>query len=71
VREVRGEEEDSCGGGCDGGGGVGGYKEVEIPNEVMGVWGAQRDNVCGIRFTYALWLAVKLVRPRMAIEYPA
>ena len=77
----------------------GGYKEVEIPNEVTGVRGAQnyvadqsllrtghmkefvrvykrrpeRDNVCSICFThaYALWLAVKLVRPRMAIEYPA
>jgi hypothetical protein len=37
VREVRGEEEDGCGGGRDGGGGAGGYNEVEIPNEVMGV----------------------------------
>ena len=47
MREVRGEEEDSCGGGCDGGGGAGGYKEVEIPNEVMGVRGAQNGQRAG------------------------
>ena len=36
MREVRGEEEDGCGGGRGGGRGVGGYNEVEIPNEVTG-----------------------------------
>jgi hypothetical protein len=36
VREVRGEEEDGCGGGRDGGRGAGGDNEVEIPNEVTG-----------------------------------
>jgi hypothetical protein len=36
VREVRGEEEDGCGGGRDGGRGAGGDNEVEIqiPNKV-------------------------------------
>jgi hypothetical protein len=40
VREVRGEEEDGCGVGHDGGRGVGGDNEVEILNEVTGGWGA-------------------------------
>jgi hypothetical protein len=34
VREVRGEEEDGCGGGRDGGRGGGGDNKVEVPNEV-------------------------------------
>jgi hypothetical protein len=36
VREVRGEEEDDCGGGRDGGRVAGDDNEVEIPNEVTG-----------------------------------
>ena len=36
VREVRGEEEDGCGGGRDGGQGAGDNNEVKIPNEVTG-----------------------------------
>jgi hypothetical protein len=36
VREVRGEEEDSCGSGRNGGWGAGGDNKVEIPNEVTG-----------------------------------
>ena len=39
MREVRGEEEEGCGGGCDGGGGAGGYNEVEISSEVTGYRG--------------------------------
>jgi len=41
VREVRGEEEDGCGGSRDRGRGAGGDNEVEIPNEVMGGQGAR------------------------------
>ena len=36
VREVRGEEEDGCGGGRDGGQGAGDNNEVKILNEVTG-----------------------------------
>ena len=36
MREVRGEEEDGCGGGRDGGQGAGDNNEVKILNEVMG-----------------------------------
>ena len=36
VREVRGEEEDGCGGGRDGGQGAGDNNEVKIPKEVTG-----------------------------------
>ena len=36
VREVRGEEEDGCGGGRDGGQGAGDNKEVKILKEVTG-----------------------------------
>jgi hypothetical protein len=39
VTELRGEEEDGCGGGRDGGGGAGGYNEVEISNDVTGYGG--------------------------------
>jgi hypothetical protein len=47
VREVRGEEEDGCDGGRDGGQGAGGYNEVEIPNEVMGGRGARNRHRAG------------------------
>ena len=40
MREVRGEEEDGCGGGRNGGRGAGGDNEVEIPNEGTGGRGA-------------------------------
>ena len=36
MREVRGEEEDGCGGSCDGGQGAGDNNEVMIPKEVTG-----------------------------------
>jgi len=42
VREVRGEEEDGCDGGRNGGRGAGGDNEVEIPNEVTGGRGAHK-----------------------------
>ena len=41
MREVRGEEEDGCGGGRDGERGAGGNNEVEIPNKVTGGRGAR------------------------------
>ena len=42
VREVRGEEEDGCGGGRDGGRGAGGDNRVKVPNEVT--WGRGARN---------------------------
>ena len=47
MREVRGEEEDGCGGGRDGGRGAGGDNEVEIPNEVTGGRGARNRRRAG------------------------
>ena len=47
VREVRGEEEDSCGGGRHGGRGAGGYNEVKIPNEVTGRQGVRNRRRAG------------------------
>ncbi len=47
MREVRGEEEDGCGGGRDGGRGAGGDNEVEIPNEVRGGQGARNRHRAG------------------------
>jgi len=47
VREVRGEEEDGCGGGRDGGRGAEGDNEVEIPNEVTGGRGARNRRRAG------------------------
>jgi hypothetical protein len=46
VREVRGEEEDGCGG-RDGGRGTGDDNEVEIPNEVTGGRGARNCRRAG------------------------
>ena len=43
MREVRGEEEDGCGGSRDGGQGAGDKNEVKILNEVMGGRGAAID----------------------------
>ena len=47
MREVRGEEEDGCGGGRDGGRGAGGDNEVEVPNEVTGGRGARNRRRAG------------------------
>ncbi len=47
MREVRGEEEDGCGGGGNGGRGAGGDNEVKIPNEVTGGWGARNCRRAG------------------------
>ena len=43
MREVRGEEEDGCGGSGDGGQGAGDNNEVKILNVVRGGWGAAID----------------------------
>ena len=47
VREVRGEEEDDCGGGRDGGRVAGDDNEAEIPNEVTGGRGARNCRRAG------------------------
>jgi hypothetical protein len=47
VREVRGEEEDGCGGGRDGGRGAEGDDEVESLNEVTGGRGARNRRRAG------------------------